>query len=100
MNNNWPKEREVNNLTFLRGYFALIFHFENAHYININRSFKVKTKTKLSLSRMSIYLFRVPKLSQSKALFDLITNFLYSFFYKMSKQAFNQYLQTVYASYI
>jgi hypothetical protein len=54
------KEREINNLTFLRGYFVLIFHFENAHYININRSFKVKTKTKLSLSRMSIYLFRVP----------------------------------------
>ena len=64
------KEREVNNLTFLGGYFGLIFHFENAHYININRSFKVKTKTKLSLSKMSIYLFRVPKQNLSFNLFQ------------------------------
>ena len=43
------------------GYLVHIFHFENAHYININRSFKAKTMNKTSLSRNDIYLFRVPK---------------------------------------
>ncbi|MGK0366180.1 MAG: hypothetical protein ACI85O_003253, partial [Saprospiraceae bacterium] len=36
-----------------------IFHFENAHYININRTFKAKTKNKLSLSKIVVYLIRV-----------------------------------------
>ena len=43
------------------GYFVLSFHFENAHYININRTFKAKTENKTSLSRICIYLIRVPK---------------------------------------
>ncbi|MGK0363168.1 MAG: hypothetical protein ACI85O_000212, partial [Saprospiraceae bacterium] len=37
-----------------------IFHFENAHYININRTFKAKTENKLSLSKIVVYLIRVP----------------------------------------
>jgi hypothetical protein len=39
----------------LTGYFALIFHFENAHYININRSFEAKIKNKTSLARIYTY---------------------------------------------
>ena len=55
------KEREQNKCRFLRGYLVLIFYFENAHYININRTFKAKTKNKTSLARICIYLIRVPK---------------------------------------
>jgi len=35
-----PKEREKNNYRFLIGFLVHIFHFKNAHYNNINRSFK------------------------------------------------------------
>ncbi|MFT4760846.1 MAG: LacI family transcriptional regulator [Paraglaciecola sp.] len=41
------------------GYFALLFYFENAHYININRSFKAKKENKTALTRIYTYLFRV-----------------------------------------
>jgi predicted alpha/beta superfamily hydrolase len=47
-----PKEREINKPRLLTGYFVLpdknagqaIFHFENAHYININSTFKASFK--------------------------------------------------------
>ncbi|MFT4760891.1 MAG: hypothetical protein ACI9XO_001200 [Paraglaciecola sp.] len=47
----FTKEYELNKLRLLRGYFALIFHFENApiqagYHININRTFKTKRRTK------------------------------------------------------
>ncbi|MFT4759781.1 MAG: hypothetical protein ACI9LN_001747 [Saprospiraceae bacterium] len=55
------KECELNELRLLRGYFALIFHFKNAHYININRTFKERRKNKTSLPRIYTYLFLIPK---------------------------------------
>ncbi|MGK0366603.1 MAG: hypothetical protein ACI85O_003678, partial [Saprospiraceae bacterium] len=66
-----PKEREINKPRLLTGYFVLpdknagqaIFHFKNAHYLNINRTFKAKTENKLSLSKIVVYLIRVPKMN-------------------------------------
>jgi hypothetical protein len=40
-------ERELNNLRFLKADFDLILHFENPHYININRTFKAQNETKI-----------------------------------------------------
>ena len=62
------KEREINKPRLLTGYFVLIFHFENAHYININRTFKAKIENKLSLSKILVYLIRVPKSQASEHL--------------------------------
>ena len=55
------KECETNNLRLLIGYLVHIFHFENAHYININRSFKAKTMNEISLSKIVVYSFHIPK---------------------------------------
>ncbi|MFT5912140.1 MAG: hypothetical protein ACI9XO_003673, partial [Paraglaciecola sp.] len=33
------------------GYFTLIFHFKNAHDINIDSTFKVKTRNKTAFSK-------------------------------------------------
>jgi hypothetical protein len=68
----------------LTGYLVLIFHFKNAHYININRTFKAKTENKTSLPRICIYLFRVPYLLIGKVfafqLFRLSVSSLLRFF--------------------
>jgi hypothetical protein len=44
-------------LRFLTVYLVHIFHFENAHYINLNRTFKAKTRKEISLPRTLVYLF-------------------------------------------
>jgi len=55
------KECETNNLRLLIGYFVHIFHFKNVHYININHTFKVKTMNEISLSKIVVYSFHIPK---------------------------------------
>ena len=55
------KECETNNLRLLIGYLVHIFHFKNVHYININHTFKVKTMNEISLSKIVVYSFHIPK---------------------------------------
>ena len=38
------------------------FQSENVHYININHTFKVKTMNEISLSKIVVYSFHIPKL--------------------------------------
>ncbi|MGK0364690.1 MAG: hypothetical protein ACI85O_001748, partial [Saprospiraceae bacterium] len=63
-----------------------IFHFKNAHYININRTFKAKTENKLSLSKIVVIflsllrmLSRIFKLKVRDFFFTNRTLQLYSF---------------------
>ena len=62
------KEREQNKCRSLRGYFALILHFENPYVARLCAVFKAQTENKLSLSKICIYLIRVPK-THSRDLF-------------------------------
>jgi len=67
----------------LTGYFVLagaIFYFENAHYISINRTFKAKTENKRSLSKIVVYLFRIPYLKKYTFYKILLNNFPFNSF--------------------